>query len=246
MKKFTAGIALGLTLGLAVSGFAAEITQYIAEKANFPILVNGKEFTTDKPIVTINNSTYLPLRAIGDALGVKVDWNSDLNRAEIGETPAEPSSTYSFSNPAPLGEAQVVKYESFLDKYTAEMTVKEIIRGEKAWEMLKEANSFNKEAKDGYEYILAKIKVKLLDIEDGKAYDLNGSVNISLVSGEGREYEYAMGTVPPDPSLNAKLYKGSETEGWEVYAVKKDDVTPKLAFGRKYDGTGGIWFKAYK
>jgi len=83
MKKMIAGIGIGLLIGITGTGIAS---QYIVEDAKFPILVNGKEFKTDKHIVTIDGSTYMPLRAIGEALGVKVNWNEDKNRVEIGET----------------------------------------------------------------------------------------------------------------------------------------------------------------
>jgi len=42
--------------------------------------------------------------------------------------------------------------------------------------------------------------------------------------------------------LDGHLYKGASSEGWDAFIVKKGDLSPKLAFGRNYDGTGGIWF----
>ena len=244
MKKLTIGITIGLVLGLTISGFAAEATQFIAEKAGFPILVNGKAFTADNPPVVIEGRTYLPLRAIGTALGVKVNWNNDLRQVEIGETNAGNASGYGYSNPAPINTLQTLVYEDYSKKYTTEITVKDIVRGDAAWLMIEQANSFNEEPAEGYEYMLAKINFNLLDIDDGKAFDLF-KYDFDLISNAGKEYEHVFITTP-DPELSTKLYKGSSNEGWAVFEVKKDDATPKIAFGRKYDGTGGLWFKAYK
>lgn len=240
LKKFVCGILIGVILSAFTVSLAAGV--FTATKASFPVLVNGKQLVSDKPIVVINGSTYLPLKAIGDALDVKVEWNSPLKRVEVGETP-QPSQ-YSYNNPAPLSTAQTIEADDLLQQYKAEMSVKEIVRGDAAWSQIKAANMFNDPAPEGYEYILAKIYFKLISINDGKSFDLNGAVNINLVSSTGKVYDYAS-VVAPEPILTANLYEGASSEGWAVYQVKKDDATPKLVFGRRYDGTGGIWFRAY-
>ena len=87
MKKFItgtcAGIALASTIALAAS--------YMAEDASFKVFVNGEEFTSSKAVV-IDGSTYLPLRAIGDALGVPVNWNDESKQVEVGTTAANTNS----------------------------------------------------------------------------------------------------------------------------------------------------------
>ena len=88
MKKFMAGILAGVIIASAVV-FAA--TAYTAHIAEFKVLVNGAEFTSDPPVLVIENRTYLPLRAIGDVLGVKVEWNEELRQVEVGEVIAPPA-----------------------------------------------------------------------------------------------------------------------------------------------------------
>ena len=91
MKKvFVNGFIFGAILFGSLTAFAT--TNYQAITATFPVLVNGKTLTTDKPIVVIDGSTYLPLKAIGEALGVGVNWNNDLKQVENGETPKTESS----------------------------------------------------------------------------------------------------------------------------------------------------------
>lgn len=80
MKKFIFGVIIGVMLTSTIS-FAVS---YVAEPAPFKVVVNGKEFTSDPPAMVINDRTYLPLRAIGDALGVPVEWNEELRQAEVG------------------------------------------------------------------------------------------------------------------------------------------------------------------
>ncbi len=87
-KSFIQGFVAGaLVFGGAVS-FA---TNYEALTATFPILINGEKWTSDKPIVVVEGSTYLPLKAIGEALNVKVNWNNELHQVEIGEVKNESS-----------------------------------------------------------------------------------------------------------------------------------------------------------
>jgi len=94
-----------------------------------------------------------------------------------------------------------------------------------------------------YQIIVAKINFSLVDIENDKALDIY-SMGFNLISSDGKEYDRS-GVIEPDPRLRASLYKGASSEGWAAYQVRIDDATPTLTYGRKYDGTGGIWFKAY-
>ena len=82
MKKMLVGCLIALVLITSVS-FAQS---YEALKASFPIVIDGERWTTDKPIVVINGSTYLPLRAIGEVLETSVNWNDSLRRVEIDST----------------------------------------------------------------------------------------------------------------------------------------------------------------
>lgn len=82
MKKFVSGLLSGLIL----AGTVAFAASYLAEPATFKVLVNGEEFVSDPPALVVEGRTYLPLRAMGDALGVPVNWNEELGQAEVGTT----------------------------------------------------------------------------------------------------------------------------------------------------------------
>ncbi|MBQ7667892.1 MAG: WG repeat-containing protein [Clostridia bacterium] len=68
---------------LAFNTIVSLAATYDAFIANFPIIISGEIWETNKPILLIDNSTYLPLRAIGEVLGVNVNWNEALHRVEI-------------------------------------------------------------------------------------------------------------------------------------------------------------------
>jgi hypothetical protein len=86
VKKFISGLLVGVLVTAGISVGAEAVKQYVAKEVSYPILINGNMFFTDKPIVSINDTTYMPLAAIGKALGVRVSWNSEKKMVEIGET----------------------------------------------------------------------------------------------------------------------------------------------------------------
>ncbi len=59
-------------------------------------MVNGEEFVSDPPALIVDGSTYLPLRAMGNTLGVSVDWNEELRQAEIGIVPTTEEITIAY------------------------------------------------------------------------------------------------------------------------------------------------------
>lgn len=81
MKKFIGGFVAGALFFGVVGAFAA--VSYNAEPASFKVMVDGKEFVSEPSAVVIDGYTYLPLRAMGNALGVPVEWNSELKQAEV-------------------------------------------------------------------------------------------------------------------------------------------------------------------
>lgn len=81
MKKFISGFIVGAMLFSVIGVFAVS---YVANPVNFKVMVNGEEFVSDPPALVVEGRTYLPLRAIGDALGVPVNWNEERRQAEVG------------------------------------------------------------------------------------------------------------------------------------------------------------------
>lgn len=239
MRKFLCGFLAGAIIFGAIGGFAVT---YVANTADFKVMVNGEEFTSDPPALVVEGRTYLPLRAMGEALGVPVAWNEELRQAEVGNMAAvAEENQYSRNNPAPLNTVQIyTKDEKYSDNYTVSMRILETVRGEKAMQMLTDANMFNDEPDEGYEYILAKVAVSALSVENDGAFSLN-DYYFKTFSSNNEEMPRAS-VVEPKPQFDGKIYAGGNTEGWITVQVKKDDKNPKLAYGLDYNGIGGIWF----
>ncbi|MBQ7668771.1 MAG: copper amine oxidase N-terminal domain-containing protein [Clostridia bacterium] len=81
MKKF---IKIFLCCAIIFGSVAFAATSFNALQATFPILINGSKWQTDKPVVVIDGSTYLPLRAMAEVLGVDINWNEGKRQVEVG------------------------------------------------------------------------------------------------------------------------------------------------------------------
>ena len=90
---------------------------YVAETVNFKIFVDGEEFKSEKPALAIDGSTYLPLKAVGEALGVPVVWNNEKKRVEVGEPPKDNYISYNNSNIPDFGIMYNIPYvEKVIDE----------------------------------------------------------------------------------------------------------------------------------
>ncbi len=125
MKRFICGFLAGATL-FATAGVLA--VQYAANPVDFKVLVNGKEFTSDPPALEVNGRTYLPLRAMGEALGIPVSWNEELRQVEVGEMLADAK----ISTDTQTNDKWKMKYLNYktmteIDKYTKAEDGKEFL-----------------------------------------------------------------------------------------------------------------------
>jgi hypothetical protein len=255
VKKFISGLIIGMMITSAMTGFAVSKIKNAYFNPAVNLRIDGKGINTE--IITVikdgqvNGSNYVSARALAEAMGGTVTWIGGISTISIYSkgmlttpTPTPVPSDILFSElyPAPLSIMQTFTNPDPMQKYTIQAKVTQIIRGPEAWDKIRAANSLNKEAADGYEYILTKIYFKVLDMSADQ-FNLSASA-FTLVSSDGKDYgiDYS---VLPEPQIAAQLYKDTSNEGWVVYQVKKGDFKPKLVFGRKPDGSGGIWFKAY-
>lgn len=252
MKKGLKGFIVGVIVTMMLTGvaYAGGITKTIKAVFNsVNIAVNGQKVTADN--ILYEGTTYVPLRAISEMLGKDVVWDSSSNTANINDkgaaapsvppTPSTPAPVnYNRTNPAPIGVAQRLIQDNIFESYTAEVVVKEVVRGEKAWNQIKEANMFNEEPGSDEEYILAKIRIKAIEVKGDKQLNVS-TIDFDVYSEGNTKYEYAS-VVEPEPSIDTSLFSGGEHEGYVVFKVKKTDSNPRMVYGLKYDGTGGIWF----
>jgi len=84
MKKRMSALAILIAiLCISVLMVNAVTDSIIALKATFDIYVNDVKYQGENPPLVIEGRTYLPLRAIGDVLGIDVEWNQGLRRVEV-------------------------------------------------------------------------------------------------------------------------------------------------------------------
>ncbi|MEK4452288.1 MULTISPECIES: DUF4352 domain-containing protein [unclassified Paenibacillus] len=249
MKKFISGFVAGALVFGGASAFAASGLLGQKVQGVFTIEKDGAKIAE---AAIINGSAYAPLRAVADATGTDIGIQG--KKIIIGSSTGTASSTGSASNssstqtsastsrskPAALG--QTVNFNNKDYGFSGTASITEVFRGQFAWQKIKDANMFNDEAGAGYEYILAKVNVKITNYKESDAAVHMTEAYFKLISTTGTAYDYVT-VVTPDPSINTDIYVGSSHEGYVAFKVKQGDTSPLIAFARSYDGTGGAWFK---
>lgn len=75
MKKFFIGLLCGLILATGATAYADEIKSVIGKsvEAEYPVSINGS--TLETPAIIVNETGYLPVRAIANAIGYETIWD---------------------------------------------------------------------------------------------------------------------------------------------------------------------------
>lgn len=102
--------------------------KYVA-KADFKINLNGNPIRMTKEMVTIDGSTYLPLRALcEEILGLTVDWNGDTQTIDLWNI-AKPTDRGSHEFPISKGVGVVGDFKAKDGFVTYEISVPTVTRG---------------------------------------------------------------------------------------------------------------------
>ncbi|MGD9116083.1 MAG: hypothetical protein PVJ61_02730 [Dehalococcoidia bacterium] len=124
------------------------------------------------------------------------------------------------------------------------VTVKEVYRGEDAWELLKDIEG-NEPAPAGYDYILADVDFGFFAAASSTRwfnlfeYIIERTQWLSY-NADGTEYPPA-DVAPPEPIMRYHLTAGDEKEGWVVVLAPSDDAAPVLRLKRD-----NLWFMLYE
>lgn len=247
-KSYFCGLAtIVIILSLSLSAYALSTTREATlYYSGIQLTINGELVTpkdangaTVEPFI-IDGTTYLPVRAIGEALGMEVSWDGDTQTVSLDDVAIVNANTYSRSNPAPVGTAQTINIESYSGDYSTTITVTEVIRGADAWTMIQEANRYNSEPTSGTEYIVVKVKADLISAENDRSVSFS-EYSFDCFNAQGTEYQN-VSVVDPSPEFSGSIYAGGSMEGYIVVSVDETDTAPRIVYGANYDGTGGIWF----
>lgn len=78
MKRYIIGGIAGFLMATAISAHAAEVVAVVGKtiQGAFPIKIDGK--TLDTPAIVVDGTSYLPVRAFGEAMGYNVSFDADL------------------------------------------------------------------------------------------------------------------------------------------------------------------------
>jgi hypothetical protein len=130
--------------------------------------------------------------------------------------------------------------------YDLKMTLLEVIRGEKAWERIKEASASNKPAESDSEYILARIRFEYFARgTPGRCVHHVVPEQFIAYSADGEDYKTAL-VVLPKPEMRKGLKSGESLEGWVAFIVAQKDKAPLMSYSADAGGAvqhgGGKWF----
>ncbi|WP_276356150.1 DUF4352 domain-containing protein [Cohnella caldifontis] len=220
------------------SGQESSIYVYVFRKDSAGTLLENDKLELWGTV--LGNFTYTNLLG-GEttAPSVQSEYLQLLSSAQPGSDASMPGSR---SNPLPIGTEMTYNIQKTIEQYQATFKMEQAVRGDKAWAMIHKANPYNEPPSEGYEYLLVKLKVAIVNNAKPDAAVTINAIHFTLVSSSGKDYDSAS-VIAPEPELDASMYAGAENTGWAAFQVKTDDPHPLLAFSRNYDGTGGIWFK---
>ena len=142
------------------------------------------------------------------------------------------------TSPAEIGELLTVEKNDWLDghqKYAIELT--QTISGDEAWKIIKNANMFNSPPDAGMKYVLAKFRIKILELEI-EPYKINHA-KFNAVSKSGVKYDNWLVLSGLKPDLRTDLYEGAEHEGWTYFMVNDNDE-PLAVLNQGWDDE--VWF----
>jgi hypothetical protein len=122
-------------------------------------------------------------------------------------------------------------YTTPVEIYDARISVTALLRGEKAWDLLRKENASNRQPEPGFEFVLARIRFEFT--ARGKPGDKDYAVKenqfVAFESDGAKQYPPA-NAVTPSPGLGRVLRSGESSEGWVAFIVARNDRKPFMVF----------------
>lgn len=171
MKKFIAGFLFAAVL-FNIVPIGAAIEEFVLNKADYKLIIKGVEYKDpDNPILNHNGTTYAPVRSLLTAAGLDVEWNPELEQAEIYNPTTNPNKPK--STPDGITEIDAYKGEYYIS-FTP-------IR--------------NKAKEKGYSFVSPKYNIWQLKKDEDIILD---NIETKIVYGMGCvTYDYYVNTIMP-------------------------------------------------
>ena len=157
--------------------------------------------------------------ALDEGASITVDKAlGKINPSEAGTTRGAP---------LPIGNTAVTE--------DWEVTVVDVMRGDKAWQAIKAANKYSDPPEEGMEYVLARIAARNISIRDAPVEIDRGRFR---ATGSENILHESVWVVAPQPVLDAALYPGGHAEGSLVVQVGIAESDIMLRFAPLFDFAG--------
>ncbi len=180
-----------------------------------------------------------------------------LTCAIASESPAQTSESRpakSYAQPVGVPLSTIIifgdQYNGGDELYDVKITVAEIVRSEKALQMVKAAGNANAAPGAGMEYLLARVRFEFSARVRPEHYSYTlDPAQFSAMSAATEPYAAASLAAPLKPGLRGTLRSGDSAEGWVAFLVPRGDHTPLMLFHEdvgnlSHEGNGSI-FKLY-
>lgn len=119
------------------------------------------------------------------------------------------------SNPVPLGQSGTTADGEW------QAQVNQVVRGDEAWQMVLDANQFNRPPDEGMEYVVVNMTMTYVgtspEAQSVGRFDFN-------TTGDARVRWSWASAVHPSPELGADLFTGGETTGWVVLQAREGET----------------------
>lgn len=123
------------------------------------------------------------------------------------------------------------QYNGGDELYDVKITIAEVLRGDRALQMVRAAGDTNAAPGAGMEYLLARVRFEFAARAQPHHYDYTlEPAQFSATSASGRAYGAAGLGTAVKPELRGVLRPGDSAEGWVAFVVPRSDHTPLMMF----------------
>ena len=142
----------------------------------------------------------------GNLVTVNEELLTSLTPTDVGTEP---------NQPALVGQVATTEDWQF--------SVLEIYSGDVAWERIIEANQFNDPPEDDQVYILIKLRLRYIGLEEAGVDVSSYNDTFALIDDESNRYDMPS-VVEPEPELDGRLYPGGTIDGWLTFQAPESII----------------------
>ena len=250
------GILIGsmLTGGITLAKTGSETLE--AWFSDIKIVINGEEIhpkdangNTVEPFI-VNGTTYLPVRAIGEALQKEVKWDSTTNTVSLDDMILSEKAPAETSTPTPTATQAPVATPSECSYTTSEILQisgyrKDDIKGEvkAAWDVSQKNAAFSAKLRCNNgglgDYI--DCEITLVEVDSTKTDGFTGDFKVTM--NEAVKYETIKGTVSVK---NNQLSLHTEEYDYNLIAALKESNAPSKKQQDTFFGLNAVTYNGEK